>query len=51
MAFAINAQLVSGRCTLNFTLVAALGFGFGFGFGLGLGFPIIVSHVLKCGLN
>ena len=49
MAFASNAQFVSGRCTFNFTLVAALGFGLGLG--LGLGFPIIVSHVLKCGLN
>ena len=51
MAFASNAQFVSGRCSLNFTLVAALGFGLGLGLGLGLGFPIIVSHVLKCGLN
>ena len=49
MAFASNAQFVSGRCSLNFTLVAALGFGLGLG--SGLGFPIIVSHVLKCGLN
>ena len=43
MAFASNAQFVSGRCSLNFTLVAALGFGLG----SGLGFPIIFFPCLE----